>query len=57
MVTVGSILGGRGMWIWYLFLSTLHADKKVTEDTQVLLDFISTDAKCDFKLGKIRRWI
>merc|ERR1719266_2034376 len=22
MVTVGSILGGRGMWIWYLFLST-----------------------------------
>lgn len=23
MVTVGSILGGRGMWIWYLFLSTL----------------------------------
>merc|ERR1719225_515330 len=22
IVTVGSILGGRGMWIWYLFLST-----------------------------------
>merc|ERR1719192_982912 len=22
MVTVGSIFGGRGMWIWYLFLST-----------------------------------
>merc|ERR1719228_1421647 len=22
MVTVGSILGGSGMWIWYLFLST-----------------------------------
>lgn len=28
MVTVGSILGGSGMWIWYLFLSTLEDEKK-----------------------------
>ena len=43
MVTVGSILGGRGMWIWYLFLSTptlipetCHNSKNVSPDSEEL---------------------
>lgn len=42
MVTVGSILGGRGMWIWYLFLSTLKEPREVKFRRLILQDNCET---------------
>jgi len=68
IVTVGSIFGGRGRWIWYLFLSTLKVDFLLTlarrsktrsfvrsPDTHALLDIRGGHlvSEVDHKLGEL----